>query len=252
MARTFKAIVRYDGTGFAGWQIQPGRRTVQGEIEAALLRIAGEPIRITGSGRTDAGVHALGQVFSFNWEKPHAPEVLRRSLAKMLRPEILVTHVEEAPPDFNARYAATSKRYAYAITTANDEDPFASRYAWRLPRDFDLARLDTLCQHAIGTHDFAGFQCSGASVKTTVRTIYSITRLPGGFVQPCDNRDLWRIEFYGDGFLYKMVRNLVGTAVDIARNTLPESRMGELLASPGPFHGHTAPAHGLALIEVNY
>jgi len=247
-----KASVRYDGTGFAGWQVQPGLRTVQGEIERALAQIAGDPVRLHGAGRTDAGVHALGQVFSFPWTREGDLAALRRSLARMLRPEILVTAIEDAPPDFEARRFARGKLYAYAIFPSRDADPFSVRYAWQLSPGTDVNRIAAICQRFVGTHDFAGLQCGGASVKTTIRKIHSITLYPGGLVGPCDAENLWRLEFHGEGFLYKMVRNIVGTAVDVARGNLPESRVDELLASCGPFHGHTAPACGLALVKVLY
>lgn len=252
MARNLKIVLRYDGTDFAGWQVQPNQRTVQGELERALAQVAGERVAVQGAGRTDAGVHALGQVASCLWPKDGDLNVLHRSLAKMLGPDVLVLGVEEAAPDFEAGFSAQSKRYAYAFTTARFSDPFTVRYAWRVPHDLDLARLDRICARYVGTHDFAGFQCAGASVKTTVRTIHRVCRLPGGFVQTIDDSTCWRMEFFGEGFLYKMVRNLMGAAVDVARGALPEERIDELLASKGPYRGYTAPACGLALVEVGY
>jgi tRNA pseudouridine38-40 synthase len=252
MERTLKATVRYDGAGFAGWQVQPDRRTVQGEIERALARIASQPVRIHGAARTDAGVHALGQVFSCRWPKELDPERLRRSLSQMLGLEIRVEHIEEVPPEFHARFSAVSKCYAYTLAFAGEPDPFWARYAWCVPWPMDITRLAELGKRLAGTHDFAGFQCTGSSAETTVRTLYSVEVQPGGIVGPCDARDLCRIEFHGDGFLYKMVRNIVGTMVDIARGKVSEERLDERLASRGPFRGHTAPAHGLTLFEVRY
>ncbi len=252
MAHTLKAIVRYDGTGFAGWQIQPNARTVQGEIERALSQIVSQPVRVMGSGRTDAGVHALGQVCSFEWPGDADTKRLCRSLSRMLGPEIRIESVDEAPESFNARFSATSKRYAYAISDAREPDPFAARYAWHTGWPIDRNCVHALAQRLVGQHDFAGFQCSGAHVESTVRTVYAIDLKLGGFAGPCDTQDVWRLEFHGDGFLYKMVRNIVGTLVDVARDALPEERLADLLASPGPFHGHSAPAHGLALMEVRY
>lgn len=247
-----KATVRYDGTGFAGWQVQPNARTIQGEIEGALSRIASQPVRIHGAGRTDAGVHALGQVFSCSWPKEPDTARLVRSLSGMLGPEIRIESIEVVPPEFNARYSAKSKRYAYAIALTSDPDPFSARYAWCVPWRVDIARLGQLAQSLAGEHDFAGFQCSGTHTHTTVRTLYSVEVLPGGIVGPCDAENLYRIEFRGNGFLYKMVRNITGVLVDIARGALPEQHLNDTLASPGPFHGHTAPAHGLVLMEVRY
>ena len=247
-----KATVRYDGTGFAGWQVQPNERTIQGEIEGALSRIASQPVRIHGAGRTDAGVHALGQVFSCSWPREPDTARLARSLSGMLGLEIRIESIEVVPQEFNARYSAKSKRYAYAIALARDPDPFSARYAWCVPWRLDIARLGQLAQSLAGEHDFAGFQCSGSNTQTTVRTLYSVEVLPGGIVGPCDAENLYRIEFWGDGFLYKMVRNITGTLVDIVRGGLPEERLQETMRCRGPFHGYTAPAHGLALMEVQY
>lgn len=252
MDRNVKATVRYDGTSFSGWQIQTDQRTVQGEIEMALSRIASTPIRVRGAGRTDAGVHALGQVCSFQWPSDRPLEGLRRSLSKMLGPEVRVVCVEEVAADFEACKSARSKRYAYALSLTREPDPLSVRYAWSIPWEIDTGRLAELASRLVGEHDFAGFQASGASVKRTVRTIYSIDLERGGLVTPCDASDLWRLMFHGNGFLYKMVRNITGTLIDVARGALPESRIDELLASPGPFHGYTAPARGLALLEVIY
>jgi len=252
MESNLKVTVRYDGTGFAGWQVQPEMRTIQGELERIMSQIAGAPIRIHGAGRTDAGVHALGQVFSCRWPRKPDTDRLRKSISAMLSPEIRAEHVEEVPLDFHARSSAVAKRYAYTIALAKEPDPFWARYTWCLPHTIDLDRLAALCLKVVGEHDFAGFQCSRSAVQTTVRTLYAVKLQQGGIVAPRDAENLWHIEFHGNGFLYKMVRNITGTLVEIARDALPEERLQELFAAPGPFHGHTAPAHGLALLEVIY
>ncbi len=252
METCLKAVVRYDGTGFAGWQVQPGERTVQGAIEEALSRIASRPVRIHGAGRTDAGVHALAQVFSCRWPGTPDPQRLRRSLSSMLSPEIRVEALEAVSPEFHARKSAVGKRYAYTLSLSREPDPFSARYAWCLRREIDLDRVQELVRRLEGEHDFAGFRSSRASTKTTVRTIHRIELRPGGVVAPFDAQHLWTLHFHGNGFLYKMVRNITHTVVDIARGRIPESRLDELLRSPGPFQGHTAPAHGLALVAVEY
>ncbi len=252
MESTLKVTVRYDGTGFAGWQVQPDRRTVQGELQRVLSQIASRTVHVFGASRTDAGVHALGQVFSCQWRGPLAPERLQRSLSQMLGPEIRIECIEEVAPEFHARKCARRKRYAYTLSLAQHADPFSARYAWHVPWAIDLECLAQLARRLEGKHDFAGFQASGATVKTTVRTVESVGVRPGGIIGPCDAEGLMHIEFCADGFLYKMVRNLVGTLVDIARGVMPEARLEDLLASPGPYCGHTAPAHGLVLLEVIY
>ena len=252
METTLKVTVRYDGAGFAGWQVQPDQRTVQGELERVLSQIASQRVQVVGVSRTDAGVHAFGQVFSCSWPGTLGPDRLRRSLSQMLRPEIRVERVEEAAPDFHARKHAKAKRYAYTLSLSPLADPFSARYAWRIPWPLDLDRLAELAKRLEGQHDFAGFQSSGANVKTTVRTLYSVRVRPGGMVGPRDAQGLIHLEFHGDGFLYKMIRNMTGALVDITRGAVPEGRLDELLNGPGPYQGYTAPAHGLVLLEVVY
>jgi len=252
MNETIKATVRYVGTPFAGWQVQPAQRTVQGEIEAALAQIANTPVRIHGAGRTDAGVHALAQVISFAWPAGRDLESLRRSLSKMLAPDILVTDITVAPEGFHARKSATGKHYAYSFSTARETDPFLAPFVWTLPPGVNLDQLHALCSRFEGTHDFAGFQCAGAEKESTVRTLHKVDIEPGGIFTSMDASGIYRINFHGDGFLYKMVRNITGTLVDVARGQLPESRLQELLNGPGPYKGYTAPAHGLALAKVKY
>ncbi len=251
METTLKGTVRYLGTNFAGWQVQDHERTVQGELEAALSRIASRPIRVQGAGRTDAGVHALGQVFSCAW--PGAfPTRLRHSLSQMLAPEIRVTALEAAPSDFNARFSAVSKRYVYSLDLGREADPLAAPYAWHVPFALDMEMLSRMLPRIEGKRDFAGFQSSGTQIHNTVRTIFSVRLERGGMAGPADAGALWRIEFHGDGFLYKMVRNLTGTLVEIARGRFPGAFLDACLASPGPFLGHCAPAQGLAMAEVIY
>ena len=166
MEHLIRAVVRYDGTHFSGWQIQPNARTVQGEIERAIAQIVSQPIRIQGAARTDSGVHAMGQVFSCYW--PKKPDYWRicRSLSQMLSPEIRVESVEEAPFNFSARHSAVSKRYAYTLYWAKEPDPFVVPYAWRVPYQLNPERMAALAQRLVGSHDFVGFECSGAARRT--------------------------------------------------------------------------------------
>lgn len=251
MECTLKGVIRYDGTGFAGWQNQPGRRTVQGELEAALSRIADRPVQVQGAGRTDAGVHALGQVFSCVWPGPLPPR-LCYALCSMLRPEISIISLEEAPPGFNARFSARAKRYAYTIELARHADPFSARYAWHVPYELDLDLMRSLLSKLEGRRDFAAFQSTGNQMPSTVRTLFSVRLVQGGVFGSCDARNLWQLEFHGDGFLYHMVRNITGTLVEIARGRFPTDFLETCLAAGGPFRGHCAPAHGLALVSVAY
>ena len=248
-----KCTVRYEGTGFAGWQTQPGERTVQGVLEEGLAVIAQRPVRIHGAGRTDAGVHALAQVFSCQWPRADLEvDRVRRSLSRMLGPAIRVEAIERVDEAFHARKSAVSKRYAYTLHVGREPDPFACRYAWTVPPGVDLEKAAEQLRRIEGTHDFAGFQGSKSSVTDTARTIHSARLLEGGVIGPRDAGGLYRIELHGDGFLYKMARNVVGAVVDIARGRLPASALDERLAAPAPYLGHTAPAHGLTLLAVLY
>jgi tRNA pseudouridine38-40 synthase len=248
----FRASVRYDGTDFAGWQVQPNARTVQAAVEEALASIAQEPVRVHAAGRTDAGVHALGQVMHFDWPVGRPHDRLALALSRMLAPSVQVSNLLAVPPSFHARYSATGKHYAYTLHLAPAPDPFTARHAWQVRAAVDMERLAEWAQAVAGTHDFAGYQCAGTDIEDTRRTIHSVRVEPGPLIGPADATNHWRIHFQGNGFLYKMVRNLVGTLVDAARGKLPPTILTDRLASPGPYDGYTAPAHGLALVSVAY
>ncbi len=251
MTCTLKGTVRYLGTHFSGWQSQDDQRTVQGEIEAALSRIASRPIRIQGAGRTDAGVHAFGQVFSCPWPRPLSP-TMRHALCRMLEPEIEITDLRVVPDDFNARFSALSKRYCYTFHFSREMNPFCAPYAWQIPFKVDVDLIRSLLHKFEGTHDFAGFQTTGSQMKTTVRTLFEVRLKEGGMAGPQGGADLWHLELYGDGFLYRMVRNIAGTLIEIGRGRFQPGFIDEALASGGPFLGHCAPPHGLVMKEVHY
>jgi len=247
-----RAVVRYDGTGFAGWQVQPDARTIQGELERVLGQLAQQPVAVAGAGRTDAGVHAMGQVCHFDWEADMPPQRLRRAVSAMLSPEIRLETVETCAPDFHARYDARSKRYGYTLCRSGEPDPLAARYAWHVRPDLDFATLAQHAQQLTGTHDFAGYGCARADIGDARRTVFAIDLHPGPLIGPRDSDAFAHLVFHGEGFLYKMVRNMVGTLVDITRGQLDSAALLERLAAPGPYGGYTAPAHGLALIGVDY
>jgi tRNA pseudouridine38-40 synthase len=251
--RNCRAIVRYAGTRFSGWQIQLGERTVQGDIMGALERISGCPVPVHGASRTDAGVHALAQVCSFHWPASADVDKLRRSLSSMLSPDIRIEALDIAPAEFHARKSAKAKRYSYVFDTGREPDPFLAPFVWTAHRDTDVDLLREICGRLEGEHDFAGFESSRAAPKhSTVRTLYRVSLEEGGVVFHAGAKNLWRLEYFGNGFLYKMVRNMTGTLMDIARGHHPQSRLADVLAMAGPYHGYTAPAHGLTLMEVLY
>lgn len=247
-----RGVVRYDGTGFAGWQVQLHDRTVQGELQRVLSLIARRPVKVQGASRTDAGVHALRQAISFRWPGAFRAEWLRHKLSMMLGPEIRVEALERAPDGFHPRFDATGKRYAYTLCMQPEPDPFVARYAWHFRWAIDRPMLESLLIRLRGTHDFAGFQSSGSPAERTVRTIHMIEFLQGPVVGPTDNAYLMRLEFHGDGFLYKMIRNITGTVMDIARGKRSPEVLEERLSGIGPYRGYTAPAHGLTLLDVLY
>ncbi|MDZ4820927.1 MAG: tRNA pseudouridine(38-40) synthase TruA [Planctomycetota bacterium] len=247
--RTLKLVLSYDGTDFAGWQSQLGHRTVQDELELAIKKVTCESIRVTGSGRTDAGVHAIGQVVSFSTTSQHTPAVFQKALNAELPDDIAVHSVEEVALRFHAIRAATRKRYRYVLFDAPVRDVFELRYAWQLPFRLDLERMRSAAQLLLGTHDFRSFQGSGSHRKSGVRTVYDVS-----IQRPDVNRmGLIHLEIEADGFLYTMVRSIVGTLVPVGRGRKDEAWVREVLAAKDRTHaGMTAPACGLYLLWVRY
>ncbi len=249
MPRTIKLVLAYDGTDFAGWQSQLKQRTVQDTLEAALAKITGQFTRVFASGRTDAGVHALAQVVTFDTESAHEPEVFKRALNAELPRDLAVLSVEDAPLGFNARRDAKRKRYRYLVHDGTVRDVFNLRWAWHIYKPLDVATMSRGAQSLVGEHDFASFQTSGSERETTVRTVFDLTieRLTAA------DGNLIRFEIEADGFLYNMVRNVVGTLVVIGDGKRPPSWIENVLTARNRrAAGPTAPAHGLFLVRVTY
>ncbi len=243
--RCLKLTIAYDGTNYVGWQRQATGVSVQQLIEHAFEPIAGEAPAVAGAGRTDAGVHALGQVASVRIETMLPPPTLRRALNFRLPPDVRVLHLEDAPPDFHARFQATGKRYRYRLATASVLSPFDRWFVWHAPGHNDVDGMRRAAARLVGCHDFASFQAAGADADDTVRTIRELTIREGAAELVFD------IE--GDGFLRHMVRAIVGTLVDIGAGRRPPDSMGEILAAHDrQAAGRTAPAQGLTLVEVTY
>jgi len=214
-------------------------------LEEAIERITGQHSRVTGAGRTDAGVHAAGQVASFHTDSALPAERLREALNAVLPSDIAILAVEEAPQDFHAQFGATSKRYEYTISTRPARPVFGRERCWHCTWPLDIAQMRRAAELLVGTHDFAGFASSGSERKTTVRTV---TRCE---LREETDRVILVIE--GDGFLYNMVRTIAGTLVDVARGKLPLERVAEVLASGDRERaGRTAPPGGLCLVRVDY
>ena len=242
----FRLVLEYDGAAFAGWQVQPQLATVQGALEEAIARVAGCRVRVVGAGRTDAGVHAEGQVASACIDTPLGAERLRLALNGVLPPGVAVVDAAEAPATFHARRDARAKRYRYAIWNGAIRSPLRSARAWCLQRPLDLPAMRAAATAFVGTHDFASFQTAGSDVLTTERTLerLEISGAAGAGIT---------LAFEGSGFLRHMVRNLTGTLVEVGSGRRSASEMPALLAARDRrVAGRTAPAHGLTLEWVRY
>jgi tRNA pseudouridine38-40 synthase len=257
--RTFRLTLAYDGTHYSGWQVQPGRVTLQGTLELALAKITSIETRVTASGRTDAGVHALGQVISFRSPTQLSPEVLQKALNAELPRDMAVLEAAIAPDDFHAIASAHRKRYRYVLHDGPTRDVFARHSAWYLHTRLDVAAMHRAAQGLIGRHDFCSFETSGSERETSVRTVFELTlrRGQGGEAIPANIQpacaDFITLEIEADGFLYNMVRAIVGTLVEVGQGKRPESWPGEVLAAcDRRAAGRTAPPQGLFLVRVDY
>lgn len=244
----YKILIQYDGGDFCGWQVQPDAVSIQETIEEVLARFLQEPIRIIGSGRTDTGVHALGQVAHFDTEKPVDLYKFIRASNGLLPPSIRILEIEEVDENFHAQYSAKGKIYHYHLWFDEVISPFVKRYRTHYRKRVDLELLQAASQDFLGTHNFSSFanqQFEGSAGKNPIRTITRISVIPqeGGV----------RIEFEGNGFLYKMVRNMVGMLLEIASGERPREDITKALAlADRTFAGKAAPASGLFLAKVFY
>jgi tRNA pseudouridine38-40 synthase len=253
--RTFRLTLAYDGSNYAGWQSQPDRPTVQDTLEAALLKLTGESIRTVASGRTDAGVHALGQVVGFRSETRLDAEVLLRAINAHLPASVRVREVCEARSDFHAIRDARRKRYRYILEDAQPASVFGTAFAWQLPTKLDVGSMVRAASALLGEHDFASFETSGSSRETTVRTIHAldIWRRPAMLAPDGAGDDAVWIDVEANGFLYNMVRNIVGTLVEVGRGARPEAWVKQALeACDRRQAGPAAPPQGLFLLWVQY
>lgn len=242
---TFKLIIEYDGTSYAGWQRQPGQQTVQAALEDAIQKVTQTHIAVIGAGRTDAGVHALGQVVSFHSDKPLPPRDWRRALNAHLPPDISVQAAEAVPDDFHARRSAKTKLYEYRILHQPERPALERNRAWHIygPLDLDLMRQTASC--LLGKQDFASFQGHPTDTKDTICDLQRLDLVQEG--------PLVRIQFLGDRFLKQMVRSIVGTLVEIGQGKRPPQAMKDILAAKDRrAAGYTAPPQGLYLVEVRY
>ena len=262
----WKAVLSYDGTPFHGWQIQPGLPTVQGTLSDALYRLTGERVLPQGSGRTDTGVHALGQVASFTLAAPIPAPNLQRALNRLLPPSIRVTSADPAPASFHARHSALQKTYEYRIFRRRTPIPGLTSkvgssgpervccptlapFVWDCPLALDLPSLEQAAAHVVGVHDFTSFaavdpELSASAVSARRTVLESVWRVAGDLL-------LYRVT--GTGFLHHMVRNLVGTFAECGCGRISPDRLPAILAARDrSAAGPTAPARGLFLVSVEY
>ena len=262
--RTYKLTIAYDGTSYVGWQRQAAGVSIQGLIEDALARLDGRPVTVVGAGRTDAGVHALGQVARAVLGAGHDPAVVQRALNATLPGDVRVIRVDEAPAAFHPRFDARSKRYQYWIWEAPVLPPTLRSWCWHIPRRLHTEAMDAAARDLEGRHDYAAFRSTGNDVHTTVRTIAHarVWTLDAGSMSsdgalaarlmPTDGRFVV-FDVEADGFLRHMVRALAGTLVEIGDGRRPVESMRALLDGASRSQaGATAPAHGLVMVGVTY
>ena len=244
----YKATISYDGTLFAGFQRQPHARSVQEEIEKTLMRLnQGNPVTIHGAGRTDAGVHALGQVIHFDLPQPRDEEKLRFALDTQTPEDIDFIRVEQVADDFHSRYKKHSKTYEFIVDYGRPKNPMMRHYATHYPYPLSLAPMQEAAKDLVGTHDFTGFTASGTSVENKERTITQAS------VSIDEKTGFYIFTFSGNGFLYKQVRNMVGTLLKIGNGRMPVSQVKTVLESRDRnLAGPTAAGNGLYLKEIRY
>ena len=243
--RHIRLIVEYDGTHLCGWQRQANGPTVQQHLEEALAKLLVHDTQVTGASRTDAGVHACGQVATFRTPRTIPLHGIRRAVNSYLPPDIAVLDAAEVADDFHARHSATGKHYRYTILARAERSPLLRDRAWHHAEPLDIAAMNDAARALIGEHDFAAFRATGCTAKTTLRRVdaIAVTRL-GEHVE---------IDVEGNAFLRNMVRIMVGTLAEVGTGKRPVAQVAEILASKDRTRaGITAPAHGLTLVAVRY
>jgi len=263
--RNIKLLLAYDGTDYFGWERQKEFRSLQQTLEDAIQSLTGEAVSVLGSGRTDAGVHAIGQVANFRTDSRHDCATIRRALNALLPDDFRVLEAEEADESFHATYSAKGKLYRYAMHDGPVMDPILLRYVVHFNWPVDDSAMHAAAQSLAGTHDFSSFESAGAPRESSVRTITHIAVFRGGAecIGCCGSPDyspltthhspLLFLEVAADGFLYNMVRAIAGTLINVGRGYWPAKSVQEILdARDRTKAGPTAPPHGLFLVRVDY
>jgi pseudouridylate synthase I len=250
--RNIKLTIEYDGTNYHGWQSQKNADTVQDFINLAVSRLTGEEINITGSSRTDTGVHAYGQVANFFTESTIPADKFTYALNSLLPEDIVITKSEEVDSNFHARFSTKGKKYRYLIYNSSFRSAILRHRAYHVYYPLDLDAIKLATHYFLGTHDFSAFMATGSCVKSTVRTIKDIS-VDNGEKEGNSSGRLIRLDIAGDGFLYNMVRIIAGTLVQVGYGRIkPEEIPGIIADCDRKKAGKTAPAHGLYLIEIYY
>ena len=243
--RNIKLIIEYDGKGFNGWQKQPDRLNIQGEIEKAIEEITGEKVDLTASGRTDAGVHSLGQTANFKTDSKNQTEKFAKAINSRLKKSIVIKSAEEVDEKFHSRYSVKSKTYRYIINNSENGTAIYRGLEYHVPMKLDYEKMNEAIKYFIGEHDFKAFKASGTSSKSSVRKILD------GSVRKEGERVI--IEVTGTGFLYNMVRIISGTLLDVGLGKIKPEDIPSIIESKDRTKaGKTLPAHGLYLLQVNY
>jgi tRNA pseudouridine38-40 synthase len=244
-----KLTLEYDGAPFVGWQVQPNGPSVQGAVEDAVEKLCGAPARVTGAGRTDAGVHARGQVASLDPPRNLPLSAWTAGLNAHLPPEVACVRAEEAPPGFDARRWARGKRYVYTVVRSPVRSPLWRGRAWEVRRPLDVPAMTAALPHLRGRHDFSALRAADCPARTTVREVRELSIR----VEPLREGELIELRIEATAFLKHMVRNLVGTLVEVGHGKRSPDSLRELLDSGDRTRaGPTAPPHGLVLDEVFY
>ncbi|MBQ8726377.1 MAG: tRNA pseudouridine(38-40) synthase TruA [Clostridia bacterium] len=237
--------IEYDGTNYCGWQIQPNGLSVQQVVEKAILSLTGEDVCITGSGRTDSGVHALGQVAHFDTQSSIPAEKFASALNQFLPEDVKVVESYKVDSEMHARFSAKRKTYRYSVYQSKHPRPLIDRYSARVEFPLDISAMQKACQKFIGAHDFIGFSSTGSDVKDTVREIYSAS------VESCGEQIIFTV--CGNGFLYNMVRIMAGTLVAVGLGKISPDEMDSVILSKNRKKaGATMPPRGLTLVNVEY
>jgi len=244
--RNIKLLIEYDGTNYLGWQVQPKGQTIQGVLEEKIGLLTGESVQLFGSGRTDSGVHALGQVAHFKTESRMNILTMQRALNSLVPPDIVIQKVEEVEDGFHARKHSKSKVYEYRILNRNLRSAFHRGYVWYIPQKLNFVEMQKAARSLVGEHDFSAFRTVGSPTRTTVRRVIRAEWKRG--------RDgLIRFEIEANGFLKQMVRSIIGTLVEVGKGKMKAADLRKILNSKDRKEaGPTAPARGLFLKEVKY